>query len=212
MKFNGKICLVVIGGRGDCGEEHEYMWKSVEVLDLSSGNGWIFGPDLPIKQFCYQQNSYTMVTSPTGSVIVIVKAGTFAGTKPSRLLWELSGDSLDSLKWTVLDQKLYFKRQNHVSIPMTMESYNDFMGKLNLEKITVQRINNENDIHEDKRKSNNQLIEGSNKRIRTTQDKKPCWYRYNCRKDNCTCTVPFGNRPNTYLKLEFFSRFSSWRC
>ena len=33
----------------------------------------------------------------------------------SNELIELSGDSIDSLKWTVLDQKLVYPRKDHVS-------------------------------------------------------------------------------------------------
>ena len=192
--FNGRNCLVVIGGSNALVKlSLKYSLKTVhnevEVMDLSSGKGWILGPDLP-----QRITKFTMVTSPTGSLIVL---GGYAinadGHKTSRLILELSGDSLESLKWTVLDQKLHFKREAHASITMHMDSYNAFMENLKLEKISVYKINQTVNCENKRKRSNNQSSNKGNKRTQT-QDKKTCWYRYNCRKNDCTCTVPFGNR------------------
>ena len=85
---------------------------------------YFVGPELPGP---YKRYGSTMVTSPTGKGVILI-GGEFQN-KPFRKgfvrpmpkniysneLIELSGDSLDSLKWTVLDQKLVYPRKDHVS-------------------------------------------------------------------------------------------------
>ena len=67
-----------------------------------------------------------MITSPTGKGIILIgglqrkltRSANEERMNPeiiSNELIELSGDSLDSLKWTVLDQKLVYPREDHVS-------------------------------------------------------------------------------------------------
>ena len=85
---------------------------------------YIIGPELPGP---YKRYGSTMITSPTGKGVILI-GGEFQH-KPdkegrvrmmqkklhSNELIELSGDSIDSLKWTDLDQKLVYPRKDHVS-------------------------------------------------------------------------------------------------
>ena len=91
---------------------------------------YIIGPELPGS---YKRYGSTMITSPTGKGVILI-GGEFQ-YKPdkegrvrmmqkklhSNELIELSGDSIDSLKWTVLDQKLVYPRKDHVSFLIPYE-------------------------------------------------------------------------------------------
>ena len=71
------------------------------------------GPELP-----FQITNPTLTTSPTGKSVILI--GGAIGPKPSRLettcnVMELSGDSVETLKWTHLENKLEISRENHVS-------------------------------------------------------------------------------------------------
>ena len=67
-----------------------------------------------------------MVTSPTEKGVVVIGGTTNLEQPehiqsqhyPSHDLLELSGDSLASLKWRILKQKLHYARQLHVSFPI----------------------------------------------------------------------------------------------
>ena len=67
-----------------------------------------------------------MITSPTGKGVILIgglrkkltRSANEERMNPeihSDELIELSGDSLDSLQWTVLKQKLVYPRKDHVS-------------------------------------------------------------------------------------------------
>ena len=47
----------------------------------------------------------------------------------SNALIELSGDSVESLKWTILEQKLKYPRYLHLSFPVPNEVVTDFKTK-----------------------------------------------------------------------------------
>ena len=58
-----------------------------------------------------------MVTSTTGKGVVLI-GGQYhinGNLEDQKLLYELSGDSVDNLSWTLLDQKLSHARSGHVS-------------------------------------------------------------------------------------------------
>ena len=42
---------------------------------------------------------------------------------------ELSGDSICQLKWTKLDQKLQYKRYEHVAFPISNEAFSNLIKK-----------------------------------------------------------------------------------
>ena len=65
-----------------------------------------------------------MVSSPTDMGVVVIGGEDIKYNKSSAL-FELSGDSVESLKWKKLDQKLQYPRSNHVSflIPDTCNPY-----------------------------------------------------------------------------------------
>ena len=67
----------------------------------------------------------TMISSPTNKGVVIIGGSNFGENKWSNTIFELSGDSVESLKWKKLDQKLQYPRDNHVSflIPDTCNPY-----------------------------------------------------------------------------------------
>ena len=58
--------------------------------------------------------SHTMVQSPTKSGIVLIGVQIVEGGKFDAL-FQLSGESIESLKWTILEQKLQHGRHSYVS-------------------------------------------------------------------------------------------------
>ena len=66
-----------------------------------------------------------MICSPTGRGVVIIGGQTKKESwyEDSDALIELSGHSLDSLKWTVLKQKLKFPRYFHLSFTIPKDTY-----------------------------------------------------------------------------------------
>ena len=86
-----------------------------------------------------------MVSSPTGKGVVII--GGFCNpillsNYSSECLFELSGDSIESLKWKKLDQKLQYSRNGHVSF-LISDTCNPY---LNSEPMTKSSSTNENEI------------------------------------------------------------------
>ena len=63
----------------------------------------------------YYKKGAGLFTSPTGKGVIFCGGG----HPPSKLLLELTGDSLETLKWTVLDQKLNHARSNHVTLSIS---------------------------------------------------------------------------------------------
>ena len=71
-----------------------------------------------------------MVSSPTErGVIVIGGRRPDHVSDPGQALIELSGDSIESLKWTFLEQSLKYKRFNHTSMIIPNHLVNDLTGK-----------------------------------------------------------------------------------
>ena len=112
MILNGRIFIIIAGGItslsvGGCN-------TTVEILDTSNpAHGWMEGPNLPAKI-----SNFTMVKSPTGKGIIIIGGSRRCMENqsfPLDALYELSGDSIDTLKWTRLEQKLQIARYNHFS-------------------------------------------------------------------------------------------------
>ena len=69
-----------------------------------------------------------MVTSPTGKGVIISGGYTnyparqkFYMNITSNDVYELSGNSLESLEWTLLEQKLQYPRMDHASFPIPDE-------------------------------------------------------------------------------------------
>ena len=72
-----------------------------------------------------------MVTSPTGKGVVLIggrlnKFDKYASTyghsdfiNNQKSLYELSGDSIEQLKWTKLDQELKYGGANSISVPIS---------------------------------------------------------------------------------------------
>lgn len=88
------------------------------------------GPELPKNIF-----EFTMVSSPTGGVLVIGGSGrkcyyTQSQYKPSGDIFELSGNSIDTLTWKVLDQKLTQPRWHHVAFPITQNAFFNLTKKV----------------------------------------------------------------------------------
>ena len=70
-----------------------------------------------------------MVTSLTGKGVLLT-GGYNSNNEDSNALIELSGDSIQNLKWTILDEKLKRARYRHVSIPISNEVYNNLRQTL----------------------------------------------------------------------------------
>ena len=68
-----------------------------------------------------------MVSSPTGRGVIII-----GGRRPDHVsdtghaLIELSGDSIESLKWTFLEQKINYKRFSHTALIIPNQLVNDW--------------------------------------------------------------------------------------
>ena len=75
------------------------------------------GPNLP-----HEIKGSTMELSPTGKGVILI--GGMKKENHQNLL-ELQGDSIDSLKWSSLVQKIT-PRSNHVSFPITDDVYTKF--------------------------------------------------------------------------------------
>ena len=107
--IENKVVIVVAGGNYDPDE------LSCELLDTTSiDNGWIPGPCLP-----FQVLSATMSTSQDGKGVILCGGYNATEEAPSDLILELRGDSMKTLKWNVLPQKLKSPRHAHVSIPLS---------------------------------------------------------------------------------------------
>ena len=83
------------------------------------------GPKLP--EYFPIYVGMKMTTSPTRKG-VIISGGPNSSSK-SKLLIELSGDSLESLKWTILDQKLKYGRSGHVALSIPDAVCTDLIKK-----------------------------------------------------------------------------------
>ena len=70
----------------------------------------ILGPKLPVKLLYFK-----MVTSPTGKGVVVIGGLCHRKNEYSDAIFELSGESTETLKWTLLEQKLQIARSYHLS-------------------------------------------------------------------------------------------------
>ena len=74
-----------------------------------------------------------MITSPTEKGVIII--GGWVKNNKKRYfenfnaIMEMSGDTVENLKWTILDKKLQYPRSGHASIPISNKVFNN----LNLE-------------------------------------------------------------------------------
>ena len=95
---------------------------------------FLSGPKLPFKL-----SDFTMVSSPTDKGVVVI-GGEMEHEEdtsilarffslPCSTLIELSGDSLDTLKWTVLKQKLKYPRRHHLSFPISPQTSTELSQK-----------------------------------------------------------------------------------
>merc|ERR1712001_669098 len=67
--------------------------NSIEILDPSlSDQRWIYGPDLP-----FRLHGSSMVTSPTDEGVEII------------------GNSIETLEWNLLEQRLKYARSAHLA-------------------------------------------------------------------------------------------------
>ena len=89
------------------------------------------GPKLP-EYFPIYAAGMKMTTSPTGKGVIISggpNSYSFTAQQKTRILIELSGDSLESLKWTILDQKLKYGRSGHVALSIPDAVCTDLIKK-----------------------------------------------------------------------------------
>ena len=70
----------------------------------------ILGPELPVELI-----DFTMVTSPTGKGVVLIGGIGDRKNEYSDALIELTGESIETLKWAPLEQKLQIARSHHFS-------------------------------------------------------------------------------------------------
>ena len=130
MSINDVSYVVVVGGTG-----HEKTGTSVELLDPRC-NEWIegkysnpnlenqsiinypftSGPTLP-----FRLERFAIVPSPNRKGIVVIGGYSvyshrkIMASKESSMLLELCGNTIQSLKWIILEQKLQFARCSHVA-------------------------------------------------------------------------------------------------
>ena len=60
-----------------------------------------------------------MISSPTEKGVVMIGGWKSSEYGETRDLLELSGDSIKTLKWTILEQKLHYNRLHHVSFSIS---------------------------------------------------------------------------------------------
>ena len=77
-----------------------------------------------------------MVTSPTRRGVILIGGKDTEGDETfSRHLIELSGDSKEELKWSILDEKLHHERLGHVAFNIT-----DSCNQALLENVTNAKL------------------------------------------------------------------------
>ena len=87
------------------------------------------GPKLPFKL-----SNFAMVSTPTEKGVVVIggqlgnEEVTFDQINSNALI-ELSGDSIDTLKWTVLKQKLKYPRSRHLSFPISPQTSTELVSQ-----------------------------------------------------------------------------------
>ena len=75
-----------------------------------------------------------MISSPTDKGVVVVggqldnEEAIFEQINSNALI-ELSGDSIDTLKWTVLKQKLKYPRSRHLSFPISPQTSTELVSQ-----------------------------------------------------------------------------------
>ena len=76
------------------------------------------GPKLPFRSF-----GSTMISSPTEKGIVMIGGATTKGVTANRIVSynfvELSGNSVETLEWKILEHKLQYARYGHVSFSIS---------------------------------------------------------------------------------------------
>ena len=94
----------------------------------NSFSNFTLGPNLP-----FHREWSTMVSSPTERGVVVIGGSTTswngAANDFSDTLIELSGDSIGSLTWTILDQRLQCGAFKHVSFQIS-QAVNDCLEKV----------------------------------------------------------------------------------
>ena len=71
-----------------------------------------------------------MFTSPTGKGVVLIFRRNFRVKKSlQRKILELSGNSRETLKWTLLDQQMFSSAEDYLSFPLTEESCQNLIEK-----------------------------------------------------------------------------------
>ena len=124
MISNGKIVLVVAGGR----DQFRYL-ESIEILDPSSGKGWIIGTFNNIVNFSHLFDSFilgpslpfslygsTMVTSADGHGVIVMGGYNDSSGEDSNEMFEVKDINFGT--WALLPQKLHYARVNHLAIPL----------------------------------------------------------------------------------------------
>ena len=97
---------------------------------------------------------------------------TIYSSRPSRALLELSGDSLESLKWTLLDdQILQFQRVDHVSFPITKYTYQNLIEKLKMKKFKEEQSAIQNEKWRQKCQKNHERKEQQKKNFKRNSSK-----------------------------------------
>ena len=113
MILGDKIFIVVAGG-----SDESHTLDSVELLDPFGGKFWISGPEMPMKL-----GHSAMITSPDGRGVIVIGGGNEEANdhdgKEYDIIMELRGESIQTLAWTILDQRLEYARSGHLafSIP-----------------------------------------------------------------------------------------------
>ena len=85
-------------------------------------NSFFIGPKLPFKL-----HGSTMVTSPTEKGVILIGGKDSKKYSDSNKLIELSGDTKESLKWTILEQKLKYPCVYHVSFLISNQILRNLM-------------------------------------------------------------------------------------
>ena len=74
----------------------------------------------------------TMVKSPTGNGLIVIGGFNHSENKHSDVLLELTEDYKGKLKWFVMDQKLQYAREGHLTFPISNAIYYDLIKCLKL--------------------------------------------------------------------------------
>ena len=93
-------------------------YKLIITNNIAKSVFQFLGPDLP-----FRLHGSSMVTSPTDEGVVIIGGYNHDLCKESYHLIEIMGNSVETLEWNLLEQRLKYARSAHLAFAIPYEMY-----------------------------------------------------------------------------------------